>query len=334
MRAGILRVSVIATVLNEAGSIDLLLDSLAGQTRPPDEVVIVDGGSSDGTRGRLREYVLNGTLPLTMLVAPGYNISQGRNMAINHAQGTIIAATDAGVRLDPQWLEKLCEPFESSSPPDVVAGFFEPDAQSEFETALGAATLPRVQEIDPSTFNPSSRSVAFRKEAWEAVGGYPEWLDYCEDLVFDFALRDAAYQFAFAPDALAYFRPRPTLRAFYRQYYRYARGDGKADLWRYRHLIRYATYLVAVPTLLVLSVLNHWLWLVVLCAGAVGLMCRPVRRTWSHTRGVPLRRRLRTLLWLPLIVFAGDIAKMRGYPVGVWWRRHHAPKDQWAKRWI
>ncbi len=56
-----MRVSVIATVLNEAGSIDLLLDSLAGQTRPPDEVVIVDGGSSDGTRGRLREYVLNGT---------------------------------------------------------------------------------------------------------------------------------------------------------------------------------------------------------------------------------------------------------------------------------
>src|ERR1051326_5124056 len=53
-------------------------------------------------------------------------------------------------------------------------------------------------------------------------------------------------RFAFAPEAIAWFRPRPSLAAFFRQYYRYARGDGKADLWRARHTIRYATYLTAV----------------------------------------------------------------------------------------
>ena len=79
------------------------------------------------------------------------------------------------------------------------------------------------------------------------MGGYPEWLDYCEDLIFDLRLRNLVGPFVFAPEALVYFRPRPNLRAFFVQYYRYARGDGKADLWRRRHAIRYLTYLVAAP---------------------------------------------------------------------------------------
>ena len=46
------------------------------------------------------------------------------------------------------------------------------------------------------------------------------------------------------------FVPRESLRSFWTQYYRYARGDGKADLWRKRHAIRYATYFVAFPALI------------------------------------------------------------------------------------
>ena len=46
------------------------------------------------------------------------------------------------------------------------------------------------------------------------------------------------------PTAIAHFRPRSSLRAFFKQYYRYSRGDGKADLWRKRHAIRYGAYAV------------------------------------------------------------------------------------------
>src|SRR5205085_4115204 len=98
-----------------------------------------------------------------------------------------------------------------------------------------------------------SRSVAFRKSAWAEVGGYPEWLDYSEDLVFDMSLRDVGKRFAFAPEARAYFRPRSTLRAFFLQYYRYARGDGKADLWRKRHAARYLTYCIG-------PIVAGWVW--------------------------------------------------------------------------
>ena len=220
------KVSVIITVLNEGPAIRTLLDSLAAQTRPPDEVVVVDGGSTDETVSILESYTADGRLPLRVLMRPGANISQGRNAAIAAAQGPLIASTDAGVRLAPRWLEEIIRPLEEDESVQVVAGFFRPDPQSVFEVALGATTLPALADIRPERFLPSSRSVAFRKTAWEAVGGYPEWLDYCEDLLFDFRLRERFGPFVFIPQAVVYFRPRPNLRGFFWQYYRYARGDG------------------------------------------------------------------------------------------------------------
>ena len=196
---------------------------------------------------------------------------------------------------------------------------------------MGATVLPTAAEVNPSTFLPSSRSVAFRKNTWEAVGGYPEWLDYCEDLLFDFALNaqrpDQPTAFAWAPAAVVYFRPRESLRAFWTQYYRYARGDGKADLWRKRHAIRYAIYLVLLPALLghaCFGFFARWLGWIGLIAG-VALYCR---RLWQRLRTVG--RTLTASHWaaaaalVPVIRATGDLAKMCGYPVGVLWR--------WRKR--
>jgi glycosyltransferase involved in cell wall biosynthesis len=326
------RVTVIATVLNEAEAIEALLQSLERQTRPPDEVIIVDGGSTDGTLEKLEHFARQGRLPLKVLSWPGCNISQGRNLAIRAAQGALIASTDAGVRLEDDWLERLIAPFEGERPPDVVGGFFLADPRSPFELALGAVTLPLPEEIKAERFYPSSRSVAFRREAWQAVGGYPEWLDYCEDLLFDFALRDAGYSFAFAPQALVHFRPRKTLAAFFKQYYRYARGDGKADFWRVRHAIRYATYLIALPLLIALTLGHHPLWVMALVAGFEAMMRTPLRRIGPRLKTLPLRERLIVLGWLPIIRLTGDVAKMVGYPVGVWWRLRYAPKIAWPKR--
>ena len=187
----------------------------------PDEVVVCDGGSTDGSLEVLRRET---RFPLQVIERPGSNISQGRNAAIMAASGDVIASTDAGVRLDPRWLEELVGQDVSLS--HVVSGFFLPDPQTPFEAAMGATVLPTLKDIQPEEFLPSSRSVAFTKAAWQAVGGYPEWLDYGEDLVFDFTLLEKYRPFAFAPQAIVHFRPRASIGAFFKQYYLYARGDG------------------------------------------------------------------------------------------------------------
>lgn len=321
-------ISVIATVLNEGDSLHRLLRSLAAQTLPPDEIVIVDGGSRDHTRAILESY--SDRLPLRVLVEPGCNISAGRNRAIAAVQGDLIAATDAGVELHPDWLDNLTRPLRDDPRLNVVGGFFNADARTIFEAAMGATVLPLVDEINPATFLPSSRSVAFRKSAWQAVGGYPEWLDYCEDLIFDFRLRALTGAFAFAPEARVDFRPRGTLRAYFKQYYRYARGDGKADLWRKRHAIRYATYLLAAPLLLLLGWKVHrLLWLLFLPGAAVYLR-QPYRRLPAVMRRLPdaaPRDWLYAAALVPVIRVVGDVAKMLGYPVGWWWRLRHRPPE-------
>jgi glycosyltransferase involved in cell wall biosynthesis len=314
---------VIATVYNEGSSVRRLLDSLAVQTHVPDQVVIVDGGSSDDTLEIMNQYATTQALPLQVISQPGANISQGRNTAIAAAKGPIIAVVDAGVRLTRGWLAALVEPFEQHPDTTAVAGFFVPDAHTPFEVAMGATVLPNRSEIDPSSFLPSSRSVAFVKRVWSKVGGYPEWLDYCEDLIFDLAIRDHFGPFAFAPDALVHFQPRTTMRAFFTQYYRYARGDGKASLWPKRHAIRYLTYLVALPVLLVLAVLHSPWWLLGLLLGGAVYLWTPYRRLFEAVRGRPLGTVLYTVALVPCIRVVGDVAKMIGYPVGWVWRLRH-----------
>ncbi len=342
--SGAVKVSLVFTVLNEAASLPALLDSIAAQTRLPDEVVACDGGSEDETVDLLRAEA---RFPVRVIVAPGANISQGRNQAIAAAQHELIACTDAGVRLDPRWLEHIVQPIDDwrltiddsqrsiQNPkskiqnPHWVAGFFLPDPRPgvAFDAAMSATVLPLRDDIQPARFLPSSRSVAFRKSAWQTVGGYPEWLDYCEDLIFDFKLRDRFGPPAFAPDAIAHFRPRTSLGAFIRQYYRYARGDGKANLWLKRHLARYATYLAALPALLAGILFGASPALQAGCAALLALgaavylraPCRRLPRLWQS---LSAGGKVKAVAWIPVIRAAGDIAKMAGYPVGLAWRFH------------
>ena len=312
------RISVIATVYNEAENIHLLLDSLVAQTRPPDEVIIVDGGSTDGTPDRIRAYT--DRLPLQLIVEPGCNISAGRNVAIAASTGDIIASTDAGVRLDPHWLAEIIAPFlaRPDDPPDMVSGFFLPDPQTTFELAMGATVLPSLEEFGKGRFMPSSRSVAFRRRLWEEIGGYPEWMDYSEDVLFDLAVMRRGYRVVYAPRAIVYFRPRSSLSAYWRQYRNYAFGDGEGLLWPKRHLIRYGTYLVLLPLLIYQIVARRskvgW-W--GLFAGALAYTWTPYKRLRRMMDGLPLLEQWQAVLWVPVIRLWGDLAKMVGLPRGL-----------------
>lgn len=313
-----LKVTVIATVLNEEASVAELIDSLVAQTRCPDEVIISDGGSTDGTAERIRTAT-GDRLNLQVLRLSGSNIAEGRNAAVGHASGDVIAVTDAGVRLKPTWLEQLVSPFEKRrGRVDVVSGFFEPDPKTVFEIAMGATVLPTREEINPARFLPSSRSVAFTKEAWRRAGGYPEWLDYCEDVVFDLALRRAGCVFAWAPEAVALFRPRPSLRAFWTQYFRYARGDGKADLWPGRHALRYASYEAGLA--LLQASRKRPILLLPLALGVALHLKTPYQRLLPRMNGLSLPQKAQAVAWVPVIRLVGDLAKMVGYPAGILWR--------------
>ncbi len=302
-----MKVSLIATVLDAADHVGGFLASVAAQTRPPDDVVIVDGGSTDGTLELLRAAE-----GITVIEEPGANISRGRNLAIAHASHDAIAVADADCAYGPGWLEALVAPLEAGA--DVAMGVTEPVVGTFFD-AVVTSNLPVVaDDVDEATFLPSARSVAFRREAIDAVGGYPEWLAIGEDMWVDLRWRERALDMRLAPAAVARWRPRADAAAVWRQYHAYARGDGEAAMHPERHAIRFATY---VGLAVALSSGRRWPKLLV-AVGAVAYASGPVRRTWAR-RPSPVDR-AKAIVAVPAFQAFADAAKMSGYVAGSWRR--------------
>ena len=116
-----MKVSLISTVKDASAHIEEFVGSVRAQTRAPDEMIVVDGGSTDGTPELLRRAAADA---VTVIEERGANIARGRNLAIAAAAHDVIAVTDADCVLDPRWLERILEPIEADA--DVSMGFYLP----------------------------------------------------------------------------------------------------------------------------------------------------------------------------------------------------------------
>jgi glycosyltransferase involved in cell wall biosynthesis len=300
-----MKVTVVATVLNAADHVDGFLASMRNQTRAPDEIVVVDGGSSDGTLEDLRAAE-----GIALVEAPGANIARGRNLAVATATHDAIAVADADCTYVPGWLAALMAPIEDGA--DVAMGWTEPVVGSFYEACLTSVNLPlSPDEIDPDSFMPSARSVAFRRDAIEVIGGYPEWLAIGEDMWVSHRWRERRLDMRFAPEAVARWRVRPTLGATWTQYARYARGDAHAGMHPERHALRFAVY-----GGLILALRSERAWPKLLAiVGAIAYARTPVRRAWR--RLASSRERVLATTVVPTLLAFTDIAKIAGYASGL-----------------
>ena len=250
-------ISVIATILNEVEDIDGLVSSLVRQTLAPAEIIVVDGGSTDGTWERLQDSAL-AYANLKAIQDPSCSlkespgpIARGRNVAIAAACSEVIACADAGCVYGPDWLARLTEPIRNGQAEYALGGScLDADEQTTWDIA-SAPFFGIKLDPDQKTKSCTARSMAFRKDLWQRVGGFPE-TSLTEDSLFDQRVR-AIVQPAFPERAKAHYRPRHTLKTAIRDLGRYATLDGVMDIRRGRLLRNLARCLAEVLAVALLT---------------------------------------------------------------------------------
>lgn len=243
------------------------------------EVLVVDAskGALDDIRqshewARWIDYVQPPGIDIT--------IAHQRNVGVRSAEGDVIVFTDSGCLPDDGWLERLLEPI------------FE---EGEFVTcgpamSIGKSVYTGVHRWvnEESVYVPMAATInlAFRREAFDVVGGFDESFGAAEDIDFTWRLTDYGYRLRWVPDAIVrhdWGTPKRQLRRAF--FY----GKGTCRLLRKHHdrigeavasnsaPIMYALFLIGLPLTL------KWRWYPL-------LLLWPI---WRH-RGEELR-------WLVLL---------------------------------
>lgn len=313
----LMQVSLVIPVRNEADSLAMLLDSLAVQTRAPEEIILVEGGSDDETLTQLRAAAARDPRMVILEAGPA-TPGRGRNLGIAAARHEWIALTDAGTRLEPDWLEQLCA-TATAQECDLVYGNYEPVTDSFFTCCAALAYVAPKQARGPGRMRgPSTASLLLRKRVWEAAGEFPD-LRAAEDLIFFERVEQLGVQPAWCPAATVWWQIPRTLRATYARFARYSQVNAQAGRQRHWHYGLARQYAVAFAIGLA-ALLHHPSWLLLLAVGFGLRVARTLRRRRGEAR-VPL--------WSPavwstvaLILLTLDLATFVG------WAR--AVRARWA----
>lgn len=295
-----MKISFIATVYNEEKNLEEFISSVFLQTKKPDEVIIVDGGSSDNTSKILKRYKDK----ITVLKRKG-NRSLGRNTAIKHAKFDTIAVSDSGCVLDKNWLKNITEPFRNRET-KIVAGYYKGRAKTVFQQCLVPYVLVMPDRLDAKTFLPATRSMAFRKKVWERIGGFDEDLSNNEDYAFSKKARDQKVNIAFKKDAIVYWIPRDNLKDAYKMFFRFAKGDIEAGILRPKVVLLIVRVLVGIAMTLLL------LWTKSILLLHLFLFILLLYLFWAIYKNYKYVGNVQAVLYLPVLQFASDCAVFLG----------------------
>jgi glycosyltransferase involved in cell wall biosynthesis len=307
-----MKISFITTVFNEEKTIANFFDSLLSQSKLPDEVCIVDGGSFDNTGSIIKKYeskFKKKKVVFKFFTKKG-NRSVGRNEAIENTTGDIILCSDAGNELDRDWIKNIVKPFADKKT-DVVAGYYTGKSKNVFQKCLIPYVLVMPDKVNSDNFLPATRSIAFKKTIWQKAGKFDEELSHNEDYVFAKKLETIGAKIIFAKDAVVHWIPRNTYREAFIMFYRFAFGDAEAGIFRSKVLFLLARYILALY-LLFLCILYHSL------SGAILFVLMFILYiVWSIQKNYKYVHNPKALYILPALQFTADIAVTIGTWIGI-----------------
>lgn len=175
-----LSISIVMTVLNRVREVGEAIESALMQ-EPVPEIVVVDGGSTDGTRERVS------TLPQVRIIdAPGSSIYQGLNIGIHAARGDLIGILHSDDRLPPGALTMVLEGAARNPSAAIIRG------RAAFRDMAKEGTLRPLSDMERAvaheltvrgiTFGAPAFNACFvRSETYRSLGLFDESLTIAAD---------------------------------------------------------------------------------------------------------------------------------------------------------
>jgi glycosyltransferase involved in cell wall biosynthesis len=234
-------VIVAVPALDEAASIEGLLDSLAAQTYPLDrlEVVIADGGSTDGTRELVAAWADSHSLAVRLVDNPDRVPAGGFNRAIATSEADVVVIFGAHAQATPEFVERSVHALVSSGA-DCAGGVIETIARTSKGEVVAAVTTSKFG-VGNALFRTGASSArlvdtvafgAYWRPMFDRIGLFDVSLVGAEDDELNFRVVQSGGRIWFDPTITSRYFCRDDLRGLARQYHGY--GHGKALLLR-RH---------------------------------------------------------------------------------------------------
>lgn len=215
------KVSVAVLTKNSEATVGKSLESIFRQTRKPDEVIVVDGGSTDGTLEIVRRY------PVKLVQEPGLGFGHARNLGVKNANGDVVFFIDSDCYAETQWIEKTLPRFKDSE----IVGVTGVTRLWNINDAVArflAFVTGRMEMSTQRTFVKlaPTMNLALRRKVILEVGGFDETLIRCEDTDLTYKVTQR-YKILYEPEAVVWFKGSPTLGVASRKCIRHFTGVGQ-----------------------------------------------------------------------------------------------------------
>lgn len=311
-------VTVIIPAFNEERVIEASVQRVLQSDYPTLQVIVADDGSRDRTSAIVAEAFAGNPRVQLLTLANGGKAS-ALNRALVHARGSVIVALDADTQFEPETIDRLVRWFENPRI-GAVAGNAKVGNRVNLVTRWQAVEYVTAQNLERRALTRFDAIMvvpgavgAWRREALDDVGGYPEDT-LAEDQDLTIAIQRKGWKIAYDEDAVAWTEAPETFRALAKQRFRWSFGTLQC-LWKHRAILRKGR-----PTgLAMIGVPQAWLFQIAfavvsplidlaLLVSIAGTVLRVMQHGWAQTQTDVLRMGAYWLAFTTVDLLCGWIA--------------------------
>jgi GT2 family glycosyltransferase len=218
--------SVICPTYNEAEHISKILDFFVNAKPLDKELIIADGGSTDGTRELIAGWSKKFS-NIHLIENPDKYVPFGLNLAIKKSAGDPVIRIDAHSDYAPDYFEKILSTFETTGA-DIVGGPYLTRSKTSLQHAVANAISNPFGIGDSKSHNSSFKGYvdsvpygAWKRELFDQIGYFDERLIRNQDDEFHYRAKSLGKKIFLNPDIRLWYYPRNSLPGLFRQYFEY-----------------------------------------------------------------------------------------------------------------